>query len=195
MRKRETLKSIVEKLQDWKDRTAIVAFDKDGSCRYTYAELAEAIEKTARRFQLNGVRKGDYVVILAPVMPSWIITCLSAMVAGAIVVPLDYQLDHQTLTEILGILEVRFLCTTAQRADRLAHQSADPRNSIILLDVGAERDSRSWQSFGTDPDDKSVSEPPALSENDVAAQFYTSGTTGTPKGVPLTHRNIMYQLQ
>ncbi|HEY9683022.1 MAG TPA: AMP-binding protein [Oculatellaceae cyanobacterium] len=195
MRKPETLKSIVEKLQDWKDRTALIAFEKDGSCRYTYAELAEAIEKMARRFQLNGVKKGDYVAILAPVTPSWIITCLSATVAGAIVVPLDYQLDHQTLTEILGILDVRFLCTTTQRADRLIHQSADPRNSIILLDAGAERDSRSWQSFGRDPDDKSVSEPPDLFENDVAAQFYTSGTTGTPKGVPLTHRNIMYQLQ
>jgi long-chain acyl-CoA synthetase len=104
-----------------------------------------------------------------------------------VVVPLDIQFGDDDLAHILADSEARAVVTTERRRARV--QQIDSQRRIILLDA-APNDERSWEQL-------CLEEPAELSvvqAQDPAVLFYTSGTTGPPKGVPLSHANIASQL-
>jgi long-chain acyl-CoA synthetase len=109
--------------------------------------------------------------------------------AGAVVVPLDAQLGDEALGHVLEDSGARHVFTTAEEAGRLENVDTGSALTTILLDVG-EEDRRSWRYLLTDED---VGLPPG-GPGDVAALFYTSGTTGAAKGVPLSHANLVFQI-
>ncbi len=184
----DTITSIIDRLPSWAGRPAIISYEKDGMRSWSYDELARDVEATARGFARTSAGRSDYVLILAPPNPEWIIACLAAVRAGAIAVPLDAQIDDATLRDILNDLKPKFVCTTAARADRLNELLVAAGATVVLLDLDS--DERSWRRLATGDDVKSIS----VASEDIAALFYTSGTTGAPKGVPLSNKNILFQV-
>src|SRR5437660_10313830 len=106
-----------------------------------------------------------------------------------VAVPLDVQLDDKTLRHTLQDSDARAIITTRKRVDRIEKLDLKERPKLILIDAD-QNDDRSWERFI----ETEETELPAVSRDDEAVLFYTSGTTGPPKGVPLSHGNIISQL-
>jgi long-chain acyl-CoA synthetase len=183
-----TLRTVIEGLSARGGRPAVVAFGEGGVERWSYGELAGRVRRLAGGLRGIGVERGDPVAVLCANRPEWIAACLAVISAGAVVVPLDVQLGDETLGGILEDSGVRRVFTTADQAERLA-KLEDPGLRAILLDVG-EGDGRSWRCLPVGAEEQL----PTLESGDGAALFYTSGTTGAAKGVPLSHANLAFQI-
>ncbi|NBC12343.1 MAG: AMP-binding protein, partial [Gammaproteobacteria bacterium] len=182
--------------------------------------LARAAARTALGLQAAGVAPGERVLLYAPTSPRWIIACLGLLRLGAVPVPVDSQADAADLAQIVAGSEARRAFTTAQSAPRLTEAATAAGLEPILLDRDGSADdaggdapqaveglpetdtpsslaalagSLDPESSGAEPvDESALPEPP--DPDAEAVLFFTSGTSGPPKGVPLTHRNLLSNL-
>src|ERR687897_1912471 len=184
-----SLRSVVDGLWAHGGRAALVAVGEEGVEIWTYGELAGRVLGLGRGLRGAGVERGDHVVLLAANSKEWVAACLAVISAGARVVPLDAQLGDEALLHVLEDSGAGHIFTTEDQAGRVESVDAGAGLRTILLDVGEDY-RRSWRCLLTDED---VDLPPA-GPGDVAALFYTSGTTGAAKGVPLSHANLVFQI-
>ncbi|MCX6899224.1 MAG: AMP-binding protein [Verrucomicrobia bacterium] len=184
-----TAAELLDVLSGRADATAVLALQETGAERWTCTKLADNAERLARGLVEAGVRRGDHVVLLAENRPEWIVAALAVMAAGGVAVPLDAQLADKSLAHCLADSEARLVFTSADGATRIAKLDLKPSPKLLLLDA-AKDDERSWQRLLSDK----ATVLPQVEPGDPATLFYTSGTTGAPKGVPLTHANVAHQL-
>jgi long-chain acyl-CoA synthetase len=185
-----TLRSLIDALPEHGDRQAVLALHKEGAECWSYSELADHVRRLAHGLIETGVGRGDHVALLAPNRPEWVAACLAVIGAGAVIVPLDVQLDDEVVSYVLDDSGASFVFTTSDHAERFERLDSEVAPELILLDVGKD-DERSWRHLLTDRD---VEELPRSEPDDLATLFYTSGTTGRVKGVPLSHGNLAFQL-
>ena len=185
----ETLGSVIDGLSAHGGRPALVAFGEEGVETLSYRELAGRVGFLARGLRGVGVKRGDHVAIVCGNRPEWIAACLAVISAGAVVVPVDAQIGDDALGHVLVDSGAGHVFATADQAERLENLRDVASSKLILLDVG-EEDGRSWRCLPADGD----VDLPGLRAGDGAALFYTSGTTGAPKGVPLSHANLAFQI-
>src|SRR5215210_9391582 len=183
-----TLRSVVDGLSAQDGRPALVEFGTEGADVWSYGELAGRVRRLAGGLRGAGVERGDPVALFSTNRKEWVVACLAVISAGGVVVPLDVQLGDQALGHALADSGAGHVFTTTDQAGRL--ESVDAGLRVTLLDVGKD-DGRSWRCLLTDED---VDLPP-VEPGDVAALFYTSGTTGAAKGVPLSHANLVFQIE
>ena len=184
-----TLQSLIDTLSEHGDRQAVMALHKEDAVRWSYRELADNVRRLACGLIEAGVGRGDHIALLAANRPEWIAACLATIGAGAVVVPLDVQLGDGELSYALDDSSAGFIFTTSDQTERLEHLDVEATPKLILLDVD-EDDERSWRRLLSERD----AELPRPEPDDPAALFYTSGTTGTTKGVPVSHANLAFQL-
>jgi amino acid adenylation domain-containing protein len=146
----------------------------------TYGELERAAASTALALGELGVRPGDRVAVWAP--KSWrsVATLFGTMRAGAAYVPIDPLTPRARALQVLDSAACRVVCADSRRLDRLG--GALRERDLRAIDLSAEPPEIAR---GTDP------LPPRATESDLAYILYTSGSTGVPKGVMLTHRNAL----
>jgi long-chain acyl-CoA synthetase len=89
MDKLQTLQALVETLSEHSDQAVMLALHKGSIERWSYAELAEHVQRLAHGLATAGVGCGDHVALLADNRPAWIVACLAVLKAGAVVVPVD----------------------------------------------------------------------------------------------------------
>lgn len=184
-----TLQSLVASLTHHGDRPAIVALHKEGYETWSYAQLAEHSDQFARGLLRQGLAPGDRIAIVARNRPEWLAAGLGILQAGGVVAPLDVQFADDVLSGVLKACQPRWLVTTTDEAERLNQLDLDASPPFILLD-GDEDDERHWRQLPVEGNPAVHTAEP----DDPSVLFYTSGTTGPPKGVPLTHRNLAHQL-
>jgi long-chain acyl-CoA synthetase len=182
-----TLQDVVGGVAQRPSDTAIIAFKKDGIQSYSFGELGNLARRLAYGLSKSGLEAGSRVVLFAPNQPEWILVCLALICARAVPVPIDAQISREDLETILRQSDARWACTTVSLASRL--EVTGIRLKHILLDGEAEERPH-WRRFVADSADGLTSASP----DDLAVLFYTSGTSGQPKGVPLTHKNIASNL-
>ena len=185
-----TLRSFFDTLQERGDRPAVLALHKEDVESWSYNELADHARRLAGGLIDAGMGRGDHVALFAANRVEWIVACLGAIGAGAVVVPLDAQVGDQMLAHALTDSGAGFVFTTGEGADRLERLDVEIAPRPVLFDAG-EEDESSWRRLLADG---YVEELPQPEPEDRAALFYTSGTTGTAKGVPLSHRNLTFEL-
>jgi long-chain acyl-CoA synthetase len=151
----------------------------DGSiATLTYQELQERIWQFAGYLQQQQVRKGQRVMIWSASCSNWLVAYFGSLLAGMVVVPLDVHTTENFLQSLIAITDTTFLITTHKNYNNLEH--ATP----TFIDIDA---------LPTAPLDK-IKLPP-IEENDIAEIVFTSGTMGKPKGVVLSHFNIVSNAQ
>jgi long-chain acyl-CoA synthetase len=185
-----TLRSFFDTLHGRGDRPALLALHKEDVESWSYDELADHARRLAGGLIDAGVGRGDHLALFAANRVEWIIACLGAIGAGAAVVPLDAQIGDEMLAYALADSGAEFVFATGEGAGRLERLGIEATPRQVLLDAG-EEDERSWRRLLADGDAEELPQP---EPEDRAALFYTSGTTGTAKGVPLSHRNLMFEL-
>ena len=163
-------------------RSASVAPDQpavvQGPVVRTYAELADRVARLARVFHDAGLRPGDRVAIIQWNSPELIETLLAAFHGGFIAVPVNARSTVFEAAALLADADVRAIVYGAEYAEHAAGDVA-----ILRLATADGQLDRALE--GVPPLPPHPSRP-----DDVAWLFYTSGTTGRPKGAMLTHRNL-----
>lgn len=163
--------------------------------RVSYDGFARAVLKLAALLAQSGVRKGDRVVLVMRNLPEWPVVFMGALLAGAIVVPLNAWWTGAELAYAILDCGARFVFADGERLARLkdlppsverlfACRAANPPPGVTVLEDVIGVPAR-WGDLpeGALPD-------VALSPEDDATIFYTSGTTGAPKGALGTHRSL-----
>jgi long-chain acyl-CoA synthetase len=190
-----TLRSVLEQSRAHGDRTFITYLDQ----RYTFAEHADVV--TALAVQLverYRIAKGDRVAIAMRNLPEWPMAFWAAAAVGAIVVPLNAWWTGSELRYGLADSGAKVIICDAARAKLLQDQLPGTDVTAALV-VGDEAPTLSVpttgfydviSAAGTDPQLPDVEIHP----DDDATIFYTSGTTGHPKGALGTNRNICTNL-
>ena len=191
----ETLQTVVGALTDNGDSPALVAFQKDGIETWSFAQLASACQRLAAGLVSAGLKPGEHVMVFAPNRPEWIVSCFAVIAAAGIPVLVDAQLEAEELRYVLDDSEAGWVFTTVHLAQRLEALDGQHTVSRILLDA-EQGNPHSWLNYLAQDVQtaRAASVPPTARPDDCAVLFYTSGTTGRPKGVPLTHRNLSANL-
>ncbi len=158
--------------------------------RLAYSELRTEVERTAAGLWGLGIRPGDRVGMWATSCAEWVYLQIATARIGAILVNVNPAYRAHDLAYILERSEMKALflherdarANYAEILDQATRQSNHSLRNSVLLGTGE------WQDMierGTVPD------PVSVSKDDVVNIQYTSGTTGSPKGVLLTHRNLL----
>jgi len=167
-----------------------------GDRRFTYLDFEKRVSALAHLLNAKWIRKGSQVAILHPNCHYFMEAYYAIAQLGAVSVPINYRLSPRELAFILGDSEATFLI--ADRGFGLSVSSA-------LLEGGKGVQTVLWTGEGEAPQlnveamdyEEAVGEYPTttveekwIREEDTAQLYYTSGTTGKPKGVMLTHKNV-----
>jgi long-chain acyl-CoA synthetase len=149
--------------------------------KYTYHHLWQHAQCTAGFLQNRGMEKGERVLLWAPNSPSWVIAYLGILLGGGVVVPLDMQSTPNFVAMVAAQTEpvLALLSTSIPEAARPPSVPALHLEDLpYLLRNG-----------------QVVFRQPQIQGQDLAELMYTSGTTGEPKGVMLTHRNLIHNVE
>ena len=179
-----TLSHLVATFATRGERTAIVAFQSEGVDERSYAALGERAAHVAHGLRARGVAPGERVALWAANSPDWITAYFGIVTAGAVAVPLDHQSTADTVATAIAHAEVQIVITTAARSVELLPLTGLPADNFVQLDGSGPRD---WPALCAAPIGPEL---PIAQPNEVASLLFTSGTTGTPKAVPLTHANL-----
>lgn len=183
-----TLQDLVSSFPGNNERPALMRFRKSGHDTFTYGRLFQDVRELAWGMIQTGIKPGEVVGLLGPLDATWLTVCLGAVYAGAVVMPLDVQLDRETLDGILADSGPRSIFTHENQWSQF-REIAPKRCAVYFMDKPAD-ETKSWKRLTT----KDPHPLPDVKDDQPAALFYTSGTTGPPKGVPLTHRNLVFQI-
>ncbi len=167
--------------QRFGERPCLTVYEPD-RISLSYSQALARIEATARWLHAQGINKGEAVAVTGKNSPEWAVAYLGVLFAGAVVVPIDYQLKNEEIDLLMKTADVRILFVDEEKYGRCA-ENPKPLKEVISLRAG----------LGTyiyDLDGPAA-DIQGAKEDDLAAILFTSGTTGNPKGVMLTHRNFV----
>ncbi len=210
-----TYKSIVELIEATiklnRNRPALRLLRKDGGepISYTFGQVGEMAWQGAGVLRQLGVKKDDRVIVMSENRPEWGISYFATMLAGATSVPLDKDL---TLPEVLNLTKVsraKALVLSRKVVERLAGEAEiavpigddedepmavwSPAHGAFqgwLTGQGIEARVFAFDELLSEPEVSAGAVRPETKGDSVASLIFTSGTTGTPKGVMLTHKNL-----
>jgi L-proline---[L-prolyl-carrier protein] ligase len=165
------------------ERTPDAIAVRHGDEALTYAELMERVHRLARSLVERGVQPGEPVVLLLPKSTDAIVSLLAVLEAGACCVPVEARTPPARLRDVLDQCSARMLIASRETSEKLlAEAAADSTLERIL--VGHRLGPQAGTVRPTDPPDARVG------PHDLAYILFTSGSTGHPKGVELTHANV-----
>jgi long-chain acyl-CoA synthetase len=155
------------------DGEFLVHDDGFRSRTFTYREVGRAARGFAARLHAAGIGKGDKVVFFSENRPEWIVAFWGCLLGGVVVVPIDYRSSPDFLQRVARIVAARLV---------LVGHDVPPLDGLLQMPVWRLPDLE-WQD-GTPPSVPIV-------RDDVAEIIFTSGATADPKGVIITHRNVL----
>ncbi len=173
----ETLADLLQVVaQQFADRDAFLFKPGIRTQRYSYRDVWNISGRVAGFLHQRSIAKGDRVIFWSPNMPQWGIAALGCLRAGVVPVPLDIRSTPDLIRQVVAQTEPR-LAFLARGGPESGLMGEVPSVDLLQLDtvVG------------------SAVEPPEtrIAAGDLAEIMFTSGTTGMPKGVMLTHGNIV----
>jgi long-chain acyl-CoA synthetase len=163
----------------------VVYDDGYRSWSYTYGEIARLARRFAERLRTQGIAAGQAVAIWGENRAEWIIAFWGCVLEGVVLVPIDYRASADFLERVAGIVDARAVLV-GDAVDRETLGTTRPIWALSeLRDVRLEADAPE-----TDNEEPAAGRPQPTADT-VAEIIFTSGATAEPKGVVITHRNIL----
>ncbi len=169
------------------DRPCFTVYEPD-RVSLTYREAHARILTVAQYLRSLGVEHGDRVAVTGKNSPEWAIAYLATLFAGGIVVPIDYQLHDGEIGNLIAAGGAKVLFVDEERWDHFAGAGAGTggKGLAAVISLSPKKDRYIYE-MKAERDHPVV----AAKSEEVAAIMFTSGTTGRPKGVVLTHENFV----
>jgi len=148
------------------------------SWSYTYAQVGAAARIFSAKLYAHGITKGDKIIFWSENRPEWVAAFWGCVVSGVIVVPIDYRASAEFLQRVQEKVSARAILI----GDEVRPPSWKTQPAV-------------WRLSELNWTNTSISgRPVPLQPNDIAEIVFTSGATGEPKGVLISHRNILSNL-
>ncbi len=176
------------------DRLAFQIKEGTGYRCLTYGEIARQARALAVALLQAGVSFGDRVALISENRPEWTVAYFAVTVAGATAVPLDTQLSDGELAIVLAHAGCHMAIASRKQAARLLAMKAEEEAPLRVVDLDAEVPADRTLAFRAilrDHDGTERSSLPTVDDDALASILYTSGTTGSPRGVMLSHGNFL----
>lgn len=166
------------------DKTALIWTDTDTFevRSYTYRELSHKANQLINFLSKSGVRKGDNLYIMTPVMPENWFTCLACIKAGIVMVPTattmtqrELEFRFETYPPVAILADEKSACLIHQALERIQ------ANARVKLVLGEQKED--WIAFSSIENEPSGAEAEKIKSDEILFCFFTSGTTGLPKRV------------
>ena len=158
--------------------------------RITNMDQHRAASRVAHALVRLGVQPGDRVVVMLPNCPQVMQSYGGILRVGAVIVPVIFLLGETEVAHIVADSEAKVVITSSDMVGKIEKQIGVLPNlrHVLLVDGGGEGGLRSFEEETSGESDRFEVVP--RGEGDLAVILYTSGTTGTPKGVALSHANL-----
>lgn len=181
----DTLQQLSDRIGEYGDRVGLVDLSSTSGQVWTFKTLKNESVSLANRLLEEGVKPGDRIALSAPNNAGWVIAALATLRAGAVCVPIDTQATDEQLQHMLRLARPKKAFVSERLRKRIAALELEdaPETELVDGDFRAATSARA---------ERDIAE---VSPDDIAVIFFTSGTTGPPKGVPLNHRNLLHQLK
>ncbi len=171
----------------------VIVYHKPADKKYTYRELIDYADKIANTLSQKGVGKGDAVGIMSGNCPEFLFCVLGILETGAAIVPINPLLKEGDVTHIVresGNIKAIFVHRANYRTIKKTRKQVKVDDVILIASEEPKPDAVTLQEF---INGKAAKAPDVDIDplNDIAALLFTGGTTGLPKGVMLTHNNLV----
>ena len=168
------------------DRNCLTVFEPD-RITLTYRETLAAIKKLAGWLTAHGVKKGTHIAVSGKNSSEWAIVYLAALYAGGTIIPIDYGLHTYEIASLLKTAKPLFFFVDEEKYDHFFEAAKSQTFIGEVYSLNSNLADRYVYNLEAEP----LTACFPLRETDTAAILFTSGTMGNPKGVMLSHRNIV----
>jgi long-chain acyl-CoA synthetase len=164
--------------------------------KYSVSQCQEIVEKFSLGLLKKGIEKDDKIAIISGNRTEWNLVDIGSLQVGAVIVPLYPNMSEDNYQYIFNDAQVKLLFVANKelfdKVNRVREKIDHPLEVFTFDKVeGAKNWAEIADAAETSQTDKLNSIKGSIAEEDLATIIYTSGTTGTPKGVMLTHKNIV----
>ena len=166
----DSLIDIFAKFKSFGQRPALIVEQKGGKQVFSYANVYSGACVFAAHLKSLGVAQGDKVVLCAPNSANWVFAYWGVFAAGAVLVPLDYHLPQEEIFKLAEFCGAKAVLTSND-----FEAATIPTINILKFNFSEETENFIL---------------PKIALSNLAEIVFTSGTTGEPKGVALSHGNI-----
>ncbi|MGB3727745.1 MAG: AMP-binding protein [Thermodesulfobacteriota bacterium] len=182
---------LAKQLKHWAekqpDKIALQIRDNEGSySSYTYKELYINSIRLKSKLESMGYKPGDYISVYGDNSPNWAVSYIAINFLGGTVIPLDALLGAQDIYNFLEFAEVKAVIVDEGHIKELQEELASKNSDIDVIPM---------ESIINEPGEVDSVEPYESDPDDLLAILFTSGTTGTPKGVQLSNQNVFGNVQ
>lgn len=197
----ETIPDVIAKLKAIPPNpTALNYIDKGGNwANISTEEVLRQVSCIASALRIMGLKRGDKIAIMSPPSPLWTICDLGIMLNGMVTVPIFPNISEDNFILEISQSESKAIFLAGPLSHQLTEKYMDYFERIISLDTTPFFKEQLLYQDLVDLGQKTLKqgalEPASISPSDTATIVYTSGTTGIPKGVELSHKNLVCQFE
>lgn len=168
------------------ERPCFTDFEGEGGSKNTlsYSQVEQKVKELASWLTEKGIQKGDRIAVSGKNSPQWGLVFLASLATGATICPIDYALHEEEIKNLLNTAKPKFFFVDEEKFPTFDAQNAEYK-VYSLSPKFPEKYVYSLKPNSIEHDFRSAK------EDDLAAILFTSGTTGNPKGVMLTHKNLV----
>src|SRR3990172_7238017 len=177
---RQSLVEYLEYFSRYRSDVACVHRRGYRQARWTYRQIAEAAAQFARELESRGIGRGDRVLLWGDNCAEWIVVFWGTLLRGAVVVPMDRIAAPDFAARVAQQVDAKLLVRSGELA--LPGEKLPALSLEDLPEILTAHDRQPYRS-------------PLIARSDIAEIIFTSGTTAEPKGVVLTHGNLLANLE
>ena len=189
MKERSSVADYIEDFQSRGDDCAFIQRLGYRTTRWSYGRVARAAAGFAHELERRGITKGDRVMLWAENCAEWVAAFFGCALTGVIVVPMDDGASTDFAVRVLRQVQAKLLVASK----RHVHECAAAGLSVATLDIEDLARTLGGQTNNDQPNDEPPSKPSnvAPGRGDTLQIVFTSGTTAEPRGVVISHGNVL----